>query len=149
MRHCMAGVAQVSHREHCIGLPRTDCTPPHIMVMSWEIESLTLLRLYRGEAGSSWPLRTGSALIFGSKTTKDLIMNSSAMTLPMAAAPAKISTCAFGIFSHLLCRATGSATATAATHIACIHRECLGNAGMMLRGTHESPGSGMEADNDQ
>lgn len=58
-------------------------------------------------------------LNFGSKTINDLIMKSSAMTLPMAAAPANISMCAFGILSHCLWRATGSATAKAATHIAC------------------------------
>ena len=83
------------------------------------VEICTLLRLYLGEAVSSWPLVVASALIFGSNTTKDLIMKSSAMTLPMAAAPAKTSTCAVGIVSHFLCSATGSATAKAATHIAC------------------------------
>ena len=80
---------------------------------------LTLPRLYLGEAGS-WPLVATSVLILGSKTTRLLIMKSSAITLPMAAAPARTSTCACEIMSHLRCRATGSATAKAATQIACM-----------------------------
>ena len=86
---------------------------------------LTLPRLYLGEAGS-WPLVATSVLILGSKTTRLLIMKSSAITLPMAAAPARTSTCACGIMSHLRCRATGSATAKAATQIACMARTADG-----------------------
>ena len=82
-------------------------------------QTLTLPRLYLGEAGS-WPLVATSVLILGSKMMRLLIMNSSAITLPMAAAPASTSTCACGIMSHLRCRATGSATAKAATQIACM-----------------------------
>ena len=92
---------------------------------------LTLPRLYLGEAGSG-PLVATSVLILGSKTTRLLIMKSSAITLPMAAAPARTSTCACGIMSHLRCRATGSATAKAATQIACKARTADGILGDSL-----------------
>ncbi len=83
----------------------------------------TLLRFHMGEAGwsSAWSscCSLGRAGL-GSNTSRDLIMNSSAKTVPKAAAPDRASTCASGMAFQGLEDATGSAMSSDPSQTACI-----------------------------